>query len=95
MIRHTVVFRLKHAPGSVVAVSLLSDADAGPGGLRLRVESTAGLPLRSAHGTADHTGVGVAGIRARVRSAGGTAVVGATEQGWLVDARLPLAAEAR
>jgi len=85
---------VKHAPGSFVAVSLLGDAHAGPGGVRLRVASTAERPVLSPRSTADDTGVGIAGIRARVRSAGGTAVVGATQQGWLVEAWLPLSPEA-
>ena len=86
---------VKHAPGSEVAVSLVGDAAAGPGSLLLRVTSSAGLAVGTAPGTADHTGVGVAGIQARVRSAGGTAVVGPTAHGWLVEAWLPLATEAR
>ena len=84
---------IKHSPAAVVAVTLLADpAAVGGPGLRLRVQTTDGSGSPRADGPAG-SGVGVSGIQARAASVGGTAHIAATENGWLVDARLPLSVE--
>jgi signal transduction histidine kinase len=86
---------LKHSPGAVVAVTLLSDvATDGRPGLRLRVQTTDGPGSPRVDSSAG-SGVGVSGIQARAASVGGSAHVAATETGWLVDARLPLSVGVR
>jgi signal transduction histidine kinase len=90
---------LKHSPGALVAVSAVTDLGADPGDrLRLRVETTGGESARGGTAreeTANNGGAGIDGIHARVASVGGSAFVGVTDTGWLVEARLPLSTEGR
>jgi signal transduction histidine kinase len=74
---------VKHAPGAVVTVRVTSTE----GVLRVVVDSSGGT--RAQRATAG-SGLGVAGIRTRVAAAGGQSRIGATADGWRVDARLPL-----
>jgi signal transduction histidine kinase len=74
---------VKHAPGALVTVRVSS---AG-GTLSVVVDSVGGL--RAPH-AAEGGGLGLAGIRARVAVAGGQSRIGATMDGWRVDAQLPL-----
>jgi signal transduction histidine kinase len=74
---------VKHAPGAIVTVQVT----AAEGVLRVVVDSSGGTrPQREAEGS----GLGLAGIRARVAAAGGQSSIGATANGWRVDAQLPL-----
>jgi signal transduction histidine kinase len=86
---------VKHSPGGVVAVSVLTDREqVNEPGLLLRVQTTGGAePTHDRHAaSADSGGLGIDGIRARAGSVGGNAHVAATNDGWLVEARLPAAA---
>jgi signal transduction histidine kinase len=74
---------VKHAPGSPTAVRLTVDATA----VRLAVDSAA-TPGAG-------TGLGVISMRERAESLGGSCEAGPGGQGWLVAARLPLAAGGR
>jgi signal transduction histidine kinase len=74
---------VKHAPGAVVTVRV-SSAD---GALRVVVDSAGGMRAPRAE---EGGGLGLAGIRARVAAAGGRSRIGATTDGWCVDAELPL-----
>ena len=74
---------VKHAPGSPTAVRLTVDST----GVRLAVDSAA------KPGTG--TGLGVVSMRERAESLGGSCEAGPGGQGWLVAARLPLAAGGR
>jgi len=74
---------VKHAPGAIVTVRLTC----AEGTLRVVVDSSGGTQTQRA---AEGSGLGVAGIRARVAAAGGQSRIGATAGGWRVDAHLPL-----
>ena len=74
---------VKHAPGAIVTVRVTC----AEGVLRVVVDSSGGTrPQREAEGS----GLGLAGIRARVAAAGGQSRIGATSSGWRVEAQLPL-----
>ncbi len=74
---------VKHAPGAIVTVRVTC----AEGMLRVVVDSSGGTrPQRAAEGS----GLGLAGIRARVAAAGGQSRIGATASGWRVEAQLPL-----
>jgi signal transduction histidine kinase len=74
---------VKHAPGSPTAVRLTVDRTAA----RLAVDSAAKPGTGS--------GLGVISMRERAESLGGSCEAGPGGRGWLVAARLPLAAGAR
>jgi signal transduction histidine kinase len=74
---------IKHAPGAIVAVRVSS----AEGVLRVVVDSSGGT---RAQREAEGGGLGVAGIRTRVAAAGGHSRIGATSDGWRVEAQLPL-----
>jgi len=74
---------VKHAPGAIVTVRVTS----AEGTLRVVVDSSGGTRAQRA---AEGSGLGVAGIRTRVAAAGGQSRIGATADGWRVDAHLPL-----
>jgi signal transduction histidine kinase len=74
---------VKHAPGAVVTIRVTSTE----GVLRVVVDSSGGTRTQRA---AEGSGLGVAGIRTRVTAAGGQSSIGATADGWRVDAQLPL-----
>jgi signal transduction histidine kinase len=74
---------VKHAPGSPTAVRLTVDSKA----VRLAVDSAA-KPGTGA-------GLGVISMRERAESLGGSCEAGPGGQGWLVAAKLPLAAGGR
>lgn len=90
---------VKHSPGALVAVSAVTDHGGDPAGrLHLRVETTDGASTRGGGARAEtdgNGGVGIAGIHARVASVDGSAFVGGTSTGWLVEARLPLSTQGR
>jgi signal transduction histidine kinase len=85
----------KHAPGAPTSlrltigadtVTLTADSQAGPGGL-----AKAGGVGRPRTGLGNPgTGLGVASMRERAESLGGTCEAGPGGQGWLVRATLPL-----
>jgi len=72
----------KHAPGSPVLVKITIQ-----NGVEVCVDS-AGVPGRS-------SGLGLASMRERARAVGGTCSAGPGGRGWLVHARLPIAAARR
>jgi signal transduction histidine kinase len=74
---------VKHAPGAIVTVRVTSVE----GVLRVVVDSSGGSRAQRA---AEGGGLGVAGIRARIAAAGGQSRIGATADGWRVDAQLPV-----
>jgi signal transduction histidine kinase len=74
---------VKHAPGAIVTVRVTSAEDT----LHVVVDSSGGT---RAPREAEGGGLGLAGIRARVAAAGGQSRIGATADGWRVDAQLPL-----
>ena len=74
---------VKHAPGAIVTVRVTS----AEGTLHVVVDSSGGT---RAQREAEGGGLGIAGIRARVAAAGGHSRIGATADGWRVDAQLPL-----
>ncbi len=74
---------VKHAPGAIVTVRVSS----AEGRLHVVVDSCGGT---RAPREAASAGFGLAGIRTRVEAAGGQSRIGATADGWRVDARLPL-----
>jgi signal transduction histidine kinase len=74
---------VKHAPGAVVTVRVSS----AEGTLRVVVDTAGGMRAPRAE---QGGGLGLDGIRARVAAAGGRSRIGATTDGWRVDAELPL-----
>jgi signal transduction histidine kinase len=76
----------KHAPGSPALVSLA----VGRTDVRLTVRSTRTVP----HRPHDKTGSGLTGMTARVEQLGGSLRAGPTGDAWVVEATLPLVAEA-
>jgi signal transduction histidine kinase len=74
---------VRHAPGAIVTVRVTS----AEGVLGVVVDSSGGS--RAQRG-AEGGGLGVEGIRARVAAAGGQSRIGATADGWRVDAQLPV-----
>ncbi len=76
---------LQHAPGAPVVLSVAGDASAAV--LRIVAEN----PATIASGRSDRVGLGLRGMTERVRAAGGSLEVGATEgRMFRVDATLPL-----
>ncbi len=75
---------VKHAPGAIVTVRVTSAETI----LRVVVDSSGGT---RAQREAEGSGLGLAGIRARVAAAGGQSRIGPTADGWRVDAHTSLA----
>jgi signal transduction histidine kinase len=71
---------VKHSPGAATTVALT----VGPAVVRLAVDSAAE--------TGTGSGLGMISMRERAESVGGSCQAGPGGSGWLVDARLPLAA---
>jgi signal transduction histidine kinase len=77
---------VRHAPGAAVTVTLSAVGNDG------RVSVLTAAPVTSGEGTGH--GRGLRGLRTRVAALSGEFWSGPTPQGWLVEARLPLDAEA-
>jgi len=76
----------KHAPGAIPTVSIDFDDDAA-----VALTVTNGAPARPPGPLAETgSGYGLDGIRERLRLLGGEVAAGPREDGWLVEARLPL-----
>jgi signal transduction histidine kinase len=74
---------VKHAPGAIVTVRVTCAEDT----LHVVVDSCGGT---RAQREVEGGGLGLVGIRTRVAAAGGQSQIGATADGWRVDARLPV-----
>jgi signal transduction histidine kinase len=83
VVQEAITNAVKHAPGAIVTVRVTS----AEGKLRVVVDSSGGSRAQRA---AEGGGLGVVGIRTRVAAAGGQSRIGATADGWRVDAHLPL-----
>jgi signal transduction histidine kinase len=83
VVQESLTNAIKHAPGAVVAVSVVGNGQM----LRVAVETTGGTPAK---GDVDSSGLGLTGIRTRVAAAGGRVRIGPTPSGWLVEAELPV-----
>lgn len=86
LVQESLANAAKHAPHGTVEVRLVGER----GGLRVTVRN----PLRGAARTRGN-GLGLLGMRERVRLLGGTLDAGARGDQWTVDALLPLAGDAR
>ncbi len=78
---------IKHSPDAAVAVRLAASDDTG----LVRVQSLGAVAPENAEGQ----GRGLDGLRTRVAALSGEFRSGPTPQGWLIEARFPLAGAAR
>jgi signal transduction histidine kinase len=83
VVQESLTNAVKHAPGAIVSVRVTCAEDA----VRVVVDSSGGT---RAPREAEGGGLGLVGIRTRVEAAGGQSRSGPTEDGWRVDAQLPL-----
>jgi signal transduction histidine kinase len=89
---------LKHSPGGTIHLSVSADHDQhGAPGLRLSVRTEGGdySDFFESGVDPDSMGLGIPGIRDRAAAVGGTVSAAATDDGWLVEALLPLSVEER
>lgn len=84
LVQESLANAAKHAPQGRVELRVLTE----PEGLRVLVRNA--LPAAVAHGRS--AGLGLVGMRERVRLLGGTLDAGARDGHWTVEALLPLAA---
>lgn len=87
IVQESLTNAVKHAPGSVVRVRLVT----GGAGAPLGIEVTNGAGSRPiAHAPGALGGTGLAGLAERAAAVGGTIDAGPDGDGWTVRARLPL-----
>jgi signal transduction histidine kinase len=89
---------VKHSPGGTIQLSVSADHDQhGARELRLRVRTQGGeyAGFYEWDLDPDSVGLGIPGIRDRASAVGGWAAAASTDDGWLVDARLPLSVKNR
>jgi signal transduction histidine kinase len=77
---------VKHAPGSLVAVRL----DASDGSGRVSVETVGSTAVAGRPSSTPRRGLGLDGLRTRVTAVAGELTYGPTDQGWILEARVPL-----
>jgi signal transduction histidine kinase len=90
---------IKHSPGRTILLSVEARHDhGGVQGLRLRVRTEGGEYAGIGEWSLDPDSaryLGIPGIRDRAAAVGGWAAAAATDDGWLVDAHLPLSVQER
>jgi len=79
---------VKHAPGSLVSVRL--DATDGAGRVSVETAGTSAVAGRASGSGTHGGGLGLDGLRTRVAALSGEFACGPTDQGWLIEARVPL-----